>query len=54
MLLVIWIVDSQNELFAVSEWLDTNEPVHSMRDHPWHITTMLGEEYLDFFRIETV
>ena len=35
---------SERESFAVSAWLDTDEPIHSMRDHRMHGTTMLGEE----------
>ena len=34
---------SEREIFAVSAWLDTGQPIHSMRDHPAHVIAMLGD-----------
>ena len=33
---------SQREVDAVTEWLESEKPVHVMRDHPGHDTPMLG------------
>ena len=33
---------SAREVAAVSEWLESGQPIHSMRDHPQHRTPLLG------------
>jgi len=33
---------SAREQSAVSEWLDSGQPIHAMRDHPAHNTPLLG------------
>ncbi len=31
------------EAAAVAEWLRSDEPVHSMRDYPYHLSVLMGE-----------
>ena len=33
---------SDREVAAVQEWLESGRPMHAMRDHPLHATTILG------------
>ena len=33
---------SQREVAAVSEWIKSGKPIHSMRDHPYHTVPLLG------------
>ena len=33
---------SAREVAAVAEWLESDQPIHSMRDHPAHTTPILG------------
>ena len=33
---------SAREVAAVAEWLESGQPIHSMRDHPAHTTPILG------------
>jgi hypothetical protein len=35
----------QRELDAVNEWISSGKAWHSMRDHPWHVVPMLGENF---------
>ena len=36
---------SAREVAAVEEFLASNQPIHSMRDHPAHLTTLLGASW---------
>ena len=34
------------EVAAVKEWIDNStQPIHSMRDHPAHLTSLLGASW---------
>ena len=36
---------SDREVAAVKEWLESDMPIHSMRDHPAHLTPLLGASW---------
>ena len=37
---------SDRELYAVSDWLASKKPIHSMRDHYGHFIAMLGKSII--------